>query len=401
MMNILQVCNKTPYPPHDGGSLASYSLMRSFSRLGHKVTLLTMCTPKHRLSAAERETLSSMVNLYTVDVDTAVRTGKFLKNLVFSKLPYNAERFIFPAFEKELGRVLQSEQFDIVQLEGLYLMPYVGTIRHFSKAKVVLRAHNIEQEIWKRISQTETNLVKRVYFSLLANRLRDFELSAINRYDLLVPITERDRVEFNRMGNLKPAFVCPATLDSLEFASPVSVKPSNSLFFLGSLDWKPNQEGLLWFINQVFPKVRSLDQKITFHVAGRNSPVWLRDKLKGDGVFFHGEIPDATQFMLEHGILVSPCFSGGGMRVKIIEAMTQGKPVVTTSIGAEGLGAVHGKNIMIGHSSAEFVDHIDRLLKSPDFYMKIGTNALSFVRQHFDNMKITANLASFYKNHLK
>jgi glycosyltransferase involved in cell wall biosynthesis len=105
--------------------------------------------------------------------------------------------------------------------------------------------------------------------------------------------------------------------------------------------------------------------------------------------------------MLEHGILVSPCFSGGGMRVKIIEAMTQGKPVVTTSIGAEGLGAVHGKNIMIGHSSAEFVDHIDRLLKSPDFYMKIGTNALSFVRQHFDNMKITANLASFYKNHLK
>ena len=261
-------------------------------------------------------------------------------------------------------------------------------------------AHNIEQEIWKRISQTETNPVKRIYFRLLANRLRLFEYAAINRYDLLVPITQRDKEEFDRMGNLKPAFVCPATLDGCDFAGPVSVKPSNSLFFLGSLDWKPNQEGLLWFISQVFPKVKLLDQEITFHVAGRNAPDWLKDKIKGDGIFFHGEIPDATQFMQEHGILVSPCFSGGGMRVKIIEAMTQGKPVVTTSIGAEGLGAVHGKNILIGHSSTEFVDHIDRLLKFPDFYVKIGTNALSFVRQHFDNMKITADLASFYKNHL-
>ena len=400
MMNILQVCNKSPYPPHDGGSLASYSLMRSFSRLGHKVTLLTMCTPKHNLSNSDREILSSMVQLHTVNVDTAVRTGRFLRNLVFSRLPYNAERFLFPAFEKELGRILQSASFDIVQLEGLYLMPYVETIRRYSSAKVVLRAHNIEQELWKRISQTETNPVKRTYFRLLANRLMRFEHAAINHYDLLVPITQRDKEEFDRMGNLKPSFVCPATIDGCDPVSPDSVTPSNSLFFLGSLDWKPNQEGLLWFINQVFPRVKLLDPEISFHIAGRNAPDWLKDKIRGDGVFFHGEIPDAPQFMQEHGILVSPCFSGGGMRVKIIEAMTQGKPVVTTSIGAEGLGAVHGKNILIGHSSAEFVDHIDRLLKFPDFYVKIGTNSLSFVRQHFDNMKITANLATFYQNHL-
>jgi polysaccharide biosynthesis protein PslH len=399
-MNILQVCNKTPYPPHDGGSLASYSLMRSFIRLGHQVTLLTMCTPKHNLSAGEREILSSMVQLFTVEVDTDVRKLRLLKNLFFSRLPYNAERFLSPGFEKELARILKSAQFDIVQLEGLYLMPYVETIRRHSAARIVLRAHNIEQEIWKRISQTESNAVKKVYFNLLSRRLRRFELAAINRYDLLVPITERDRIEFDRMGNVKPYFVCPATLDNFDFAGTITVKPSDSLFFLGSLDWKPNQEGLLWFISQVFPKVKSHFQEITFHVAGRNAPGWLQEKITGDGVFFHGEIPDATSFMQEHGILVSPCFSGGGMRVKIIEAMTQGKPVVTTSIGAEGLGAVHGKNILIGHSSAEFVEHIDHLLKSQDFYMKIGTNAVSFVRQNFDNMKITANLALFYKKHL-
>jgi polysaccharide biosynthesis protein PslH len=400
MMNILQVCNKTPYPPHDGGSLASYSQMRSFRRLGHRVTLLTMCTHKHSLSVADKETLSSMVELYTVDVDTSVRTMQLLKNFAFSRLPYNAERFVSPSFEQELGRVLQLASYDIVQLEGIYLMPYVETIRRQSAAKVVLRAHNIEHEIWKRISLTEANPLKKIYFRLLARRLRLFECAAINRYDLLIPITQRDKEEFDRMGNLKPAFVCPASLDGFDFAGPVSVKPARSLFFLGSLDWKPNQEGLLWFISQVFPKVKSSDQDITFHVAGRNAPDWLQDKIKGDGVIFHGEIPDAAQFMQEHGVLVSPCFSGGGMRVKIIEAMTLGKPVVTTPIGAEGLGAVHGKNILIGQSSTEFADHIDHLLKNPDFYVEIGTNALSFVRQQFDNMKITANLVSFYENHL-
>ncbi len=399
MMNILQVCNKPPYPAHDGGTIASYSLMRSLSRLGHQVTLLTMCTPKHNLSGEDRKILSSMVQLHTVEVDTSVRTGRLLKNIAFSNLPYNAERFLSPAFEKELVQVLQSAPFDIVQLEGLYLMPYAETIHHYSKAKIALRAHNIEQEIWKRISQTEKNILKKSYFNLLARRLHTFEQSAVNRYDLLVPITERDRKEFNRMGNVKPAFVCPATLDGYDFTEPVSIKPNSSLFFLGSLDWKPNQEGLLWFINHVFPKVKLLYPAVAFHVAGRNAPGWLVHKIRGNGVVFHGEIADAQQFMREHGVLISPCFSGGGMRVKIIEAMNHGKPVVTTSIGAEGLNTVHDKNILIGHSSPEFVDHIDRLLKFPDFYIKIGTNALSFVRQNFDNMKVTADLATFYKTH--
>ncbi len=100
----------------------------------------------------------------TVEVNTDVRIGGLLKNLVFSRLPYNAERFLFPAFEKELGRVLKSAQFDIVQLEGLYLMPYVETIRRHSAAKIVYRAHNIEQEIWKRVSQTESNTLKKIVF---------------------------------------------------------------------------------------------------------------------------------------------------------------------------------------------------------------------------------------------
>jgi polysaccharide biosynthesis protein PslH len=399
-MNILQVCNKSPYPPHDGGSLASYSLMRSLGRLGHQVTLLAMCTPKHGLSDDERAVLSSMVRLFTVDVDTTVSLPRLLVNLLFSTKPYNAERFISADFAGELSNILKSAAFDIVQLEGLYLMPYVPAIRLNSQAKIVLRAHNVEQEIWQRIAATSENPVKKFYFNLLYRRIKQFESAAIDEYDLLVPITERDRMEFNRMGNTKPAFVCPAALELQDDAKMKPVPASPSVFFLGSLDWKPNQEGIMWFIQEVFPQLRHRHQTLTFHIAGRNAPRWLQKRLSADGIAFHGEIPDAQQFIKSHDILVAPCFSGGGMRVKIIEAMALGIPVLTTPIGAEGLNAVNEEHILITDSAREFADYLDRLLKFPDFYGKIGENAMSFIRQHFNNMKISAELAEFYKSHL-
>ena len=163
-MNILQVCSKSPYPPHDGGSLASYSLLRSFSRLGHTVTLLTMITPKHSLNQHEINELSVMVRLFTVEVDTTINHFRLLFNFVFSRLPYNAERFISPAFDNVLSLTLQNAAFEIVQLEGLYLMPYVSTIRKYSQARIVLRAHNVEHEIWSRIAEQETSLIKKFYF---------------------------------------------------------------------------------------------------------------------------------------------------------------------------------------------------------------------------------------------
>jgi polysaccharide biosynthesis protein PslH len=399
-MKILVICNKSPYPPHDGGSLASYNLISSLCRTGHELTLLTMCTPKHGLSDTDKTKLSELVRLYTLDVDTSIRVFRVVSNLIFSSLPYNAVRFISRNFDSGLAGILQAGSFDIVQLEGLYLMPYVDTIRRYSAARIVLRAHNVEQEIWFRIAGNESNLLKKYYFTIMAKRLAKFEISALNRYDLLVPITSRDLDEFNRMGNRKPVHVCPASLDMdpLTLTEPTQGFPS--LFFLGSLDWKPNQEGLLWFVDEVFPKLLPRYTRLIFHVAGRNAPAWLKSRIESRGIVFHGEIPEAGAFISDHGILVAPCFSGGGMRVKIIEAMAYAKPVVTTPVGAEGLATTHNENILICNSVDEYVENLDSLLKFPDFYRKIAINARGFVRQHFDNMKISSALSIFYETYL-
>jgi polysaccharide biosynthesis protein PslH len=397
-MRILLLCTKPPYPPHDGGSRATYNLMESLRAEGHTITLLTMCTHKHGLTDKERDRLSAHVRLHTAHVKTNVTPHGFLFNLLFSHMPYNAVRFVSKPFDRALTRVLQLSVFDVIQLEGIYLMPYAGTIRQHSKALLVLRAHNVEQEIWMRLSGQEKNPLSRWYFRLLAHRIRNFETEMTGKYDLLVPITERDREQFAEMGSQAPACVIPAGVDAASVPPP---PPEGfGLFFLGSLDWKPNQEGLLWFTEKVWLLLKKAHPDLGFEIAGRNAPGWLIRRLQYPGVVFRGEVPDAAAFVHSHGILVAPCFSGGGMRVKILESMALGRPVVTTSVGAEGLGAADGSEILLCEDPEAFAGAVESLLTDRTRYDDLSRRGYEFVHRRFDNRTLAHMLSEFYKNHL-
>jgi len=400
-MKILQLCNKPPYPPRDGGSIAMLNLAKSLKRLGHEITVLTMCTPKHQLSVEDKLEYTKLMPVHTVYVDTTLRQSAMFKNLLFSREPYIALRFITDDFKEALIELLQTETFDLVQLEGLYLTPYIPVIRKYSAALIALRAHNVEHEIWQRLSETEKNIRRKWYFSILAHRIRRFESKALRNIDLLVPITGHDLENFNKMGNQKPAHVCPAGIDPESTGATVKATHTIhlSLFFLGSLDWIPNQEGLLWFTKHVFPELLARNPELKFHIAGRNASGRLIKRLQGPGIVFHGQITHAKEFMQSYGIMVAPSFSGSGMRVKTIEAMAIGKPVITTPVGAEGMAVENGENIIIAPLAAEFIEQVEKLLNYPDFYLKIGQHAREFVVKHYDNSVLAVNLDSFYKLH--
>jgi glycosyltransferase involved in cell wall biosynthesis len=174
-----------------------------------------------------------------------------------------------------------------------------------------------------------------------------------------------------------------------------------TLFFLGSLDWIPNREGLLWFVEEVYPELLRRNPELKLHIAGRNAPVKLIKSLQKPGIVFHGQIANAKEFMQAYGIMVAPCFSGSGMRVKIIEAMAIGKPVITTPIGAEGLAIRNEENIIIASQAGEFIDQVERLLNFPEFYLKIGQNAQDFVVATFNSNTLASGVAEFYKEHMK
>jgi len=403
-MKILQVSHKPPYPPRDGGALAMFNLANSLSRLGHEITVLTMCTPKHVLSDEDRSRFAGFMPVHSVEVDTTIHVPAMLKNFLFSKKPYNALRFISYDFEHKLAALLSEQSFDIIQLEGLYLTPYIPVIRDHSRGLIVFRAHNVECDIWRHLAGTERKPHRKLYFTSLAKRIRHLESGIMNHYDLLVPITFNDLEQFNRMGNTRPAHVCPAGVDNIPGPSGETVtltsNHEDSVFYLGSLDWLPNQEGLLWFISKVLPGLLTSHPGLKMHIAGRNAPGRLLEQLHKPGIVFHGEVENAASFMKAHGILVAPCFSGSGMRVKIIEAMALGIPVITTPLGAEGLPVKNGKDIILASRADEFLQQIDKLMKFPDFYLQVGQQAHQFAMRKFNSIDLASGLADFYKMHI-
>ena len=402
-MRILQLCNKFPYPPKDGGAIAIYNLTRGLGSMGHDVTVLAMNTRKHFVDAGETiNALKDIAEFSYININTDINIIKAAYNIVFSRFPYNAGRFVSKEFATKIEDILIAKKYDIVQLEGLYLIPYIDIVRQNSDALVSYRAHNIEHEIWEGIVKNETNILKRWYLSIMAKRIRNFEISSMNSYDLLVPITHRDAQILNSLGNSKPYHVCPVGFDAEKIIQRKGDANYRSLFFLGSLDWFPNQEGLVWFIDNVWERIHAKYPDVEFYVAGRNSPKWLEKKITRTGnIAFLGEIEDAYAFMADKGIMVVPLFSGSGMRVKIIEGMAHGKVIISTAMGAEGIDIRHGENILIAESADEFEKELENILENKSFFTKIGKNAGRFVAENLNNNKITAALAEFYKTNLK
>lgn len=399
-MRILQVTNKVPYPVIDGGAIACMNLARGFSFLGHKVTILAMNTVKHHVTLSEiPESVKELAEFKLVDVPARILRINALLNLIFSKKPYNAVRFISKKFSTELQRILLENDFDIIQLEGLYVCPYISLIRKNSKAKIVYRAHNIEHEIWSRNAVMAKGLEK-WYLKNLSSRIKSFEVQILNKYDLLVPITGRDGKNLDKLGNKKPLHVSQTGIDSSVLVPNSKNLKHPTLFHIGSLEWAPNQEGLIWFFNNCWDSIHKKYPDLKFYIAGRNAPVWFQKMVNLPNVIFEGEVKDAYEFINSKSIMVVPLFSGSGMRIKIIEGMALGKPIVTTAVGTEGISTTSDVDIVVTEDEDGFVKSISDLIENREYFDKISKNAIEYIHENFDNLSSAGSLIEFYKKHI-
>ncbi|WP_430974294.1 glycosyltransferase family 4 protein [Sunxiuqinia rutila] len=399
-MRILQLCHKSPWPPKDGGAIAMLTMAKGFSLLGHDVHVLAMNTRKHQTRLDEiPDDLKEKMHFELANVPAKITLFGAVSNLLFSKLPYQATRFIEADFNRQLVRILKNNEFDLVQLEGLYLCSYIPTIREHSKALIAYRAHNVEHEIWERTAMV-TPGIKRIYLKILAQRIKQFERNQLNKYDLLVPITDRDGDFLDKLGNTKPKHTTQTGIDLATLVPKAGQLEYPSLFHLGALDWAPNQEGLLWFMKHAWKKLRKKYPTLKFYVAGRNAPEWLQAKLNRKNVVFLGEVEDAYAFMNSKAIMVVPLLSGSGMRVKVIEGLALGKAIVSTTIGAEGIAVEKGKHLLLVNDANEFIEAISQLIDNRIDYDQLCKNAIDFIHEKFDNLAIAESLTDFYKQHL-
>lgn len=396
-MKILQLTNKVPYPPRDGGAIASLTLARELSKAGHEVVVLAMNTSKHFVEESHPGGKPfENVRWETVAVDTEISWTKALYNLLFSRMPYNGVRFLSEDYREKLRSLLSEDPFDFIILDNLYTALYIKDIRENSASPVVLRPHNIEHEIWARTAKSSAGL-KRLYLTILARRIRRFELSLINQYDALLPITSRDAGHFRNFGNKKPCHVLPTGMDLPDQPAENILTDQVSVAHLGALDWLPNQNGIRWFIRLVWPIVRNEIPGIEFHLAGRNAPPGFGAQIASPGVVFHGEIDDAKGFIRKHPIFIVPVFSGSGMRIKLLDYMASGRATISTSIGAEGIPITTGKEAFITDHPDEFARHIVSLARNPELCSEIGSNAVTFIKNNFNNQVLIGELIEFLK----
>ena len=398
-MKLLILSAKMPFPPKDGGAVATLNIAYGLAETGIEVTLMCLNTLKHFYHEDKLPYhLTNRIKFICVKHDTSIQYHKAFFNLIFSGKPYIATRFISKNFKEKLSYILKNERFDIIQLEGPYMAWYIPVIKSFSTAKISLRAHNIESEIWERKLLNETNVFKKLYFLVLAGRVKKFEEEIISKIDILVPVTKEVESYILSLKNSISSLVSPTGLDIENY--PVSIpRDPPGLFYIGSLEWIPNQEGLCWFLEKVWKN--NFDNSL-LHVAGRRAPDWLKEKLQNcPGIIFHGEVDNAIGFMSRYDALICPLLSGSGIRIKILEAMLLGKVVITSPVGAEGIPVKDGENILLANNDKEFVLIIKSLLEEPGSFIQIGTNARKLISENFNNLALCKKLNGFYLRNLK
>ena len=394
-MKILQICSKPPFPYKDGGTLAMHVLTEGLIKAGAEIKVMAISTPKNLVTREELpEYYKKSVDPQIIYIDTSVKIIPAILNL-FHSGSYNIQRFYSKKFEERLIQILKENNFDIIHLETLWVTPYIAAIRKYSKAKIILRSQNVEFKIWERLAEITGNPLKKAYFNLLGKRLKKYEISMLNNYDAIAAITPEDANEFLKLGCTKPVIHIPFGINSQDYMPSVP-GAEISLFSIGAMDWLPNLESVKWFLDNVWQKINNIHPFLKFYIAGRNMPPVVKE-LKIPGVIVAGEVPDAKEFIRSKSIMVVPLFSGGGMRIKIIEGMALGKTIISTSIGAEGINYRKNSDILIADTAEEFITMINKCIADIGFAKSVGENARKVIEDHYDNTKICLRLFKFYR----
>lgn len=389
--------NKVPYPANDGSSIAMASMVDGFVKNGASLTLLSLNTSKHFKddSSISSEIPQNLV-FHKIEVNTDVKPVGAALNLI-SGQPYHVSRFYQKKYAAKLKAILKAQTFDIIQIEGLSMAVYYDLIKGLCSTPFVLRAHNVEHQIWERHISNQTDFFQKKYLKIQVNRLRKFELETLAKMNAVVAITEEDETRIQKLAPQLKTISIPCGID-LEKTTPCPTTSYKSdIGYLASFDWMPNVQGVEWFLDSVWPILKKARPEITFQLGGRHMPSHFLN-LQEPGISIHPDVPDMAEFVCSSRIAVIPLLAGSGMRIKIIENMALGKCQISTSIGAEGVHVKNGYDILIGDTPEEFSKQVLASLSDQNKIGTIGTNARKTIEQNYGNNALGKRLLKFYED---
>jgi len=397
-MKVLQLTNKPPVPKIDGGCLAMSQITSCLLNAGVEVKVVAISTHKHPIVYSEEFSQYCINTQFdTVFVDTKLNFNKIVYS-IFRMSSLQADRFFSSEVVKKLEAIFSHEKFDVVILESIFVGNYIETIRKHSQATIILRVHNIEYLIWKRLAKQTKNPLKKALFGYLTISLKRFEFSLFNKIDGYMPITEVDHRYFKEKFPTLRSKVIPYAINLSDYDYQEHIIDENriSFFHIGSMNWQPNIEGMNWFLENIWENVVPRLKNIKLVIAGKGNTIIFGNK-NSDIVQVFDFVENAKKFINEHDIMVVPLLSGSGMRIKIMEGLALGKPIVTTTIGAEGIEITDKENIFIANTPNEMIEIIEFCATNVQKCEEIGKNARKLIENKYTQEIISKELLRFLK----
>jgi glycosyltransferase involved in cell wall biosynthesis len=388
-MRILFLSQVLPYPLDAGPKVRSYFVLRHLTQR-HEVTLLTFVRDTDRSQdIAHLAEFCHAVHIVPMH-RTRLRDVKFLVQSLLTRQPFLIVRDQIPAMTDRIRQMVTSESFDVVHVDQLWMAQYALAARAVSaKPKLILDQHNAVHLIPKRLADGTSNPIKQIFLTREAHSLAIYEPEVCHRFDDVVWVTEEDRRAVaalpgsNADGQL-PSTVIPICADPTQ-VKPVVRDPSKKrVTFLGGLHWPPNAEGIRWFAKHVLPQVRAEAPEAVLTVVGKSPPPGL----DGEGIEVTGYVTDLGPYLAQTAVFIVPLHAGGGMRVKILDAWSWGLPIVSTTIGAEGIETQPEQNILIADTASAFAQAVIRVLREPTLAQQLAQGGRQTVIEKYDWQKI-------------
>lgn len=391
-MRVLFVTPYLPYPPHHGGSIRVYELVRRLAAR-HQVTLASlMDTADDRQHVPALEALGMRVMVAprpAVQQGASVKVRRFL-----SPWPRLLQEYVADDLQRRIDEVIMNGSIDLVHCENLESAPLVA---HHRRVPRVLAEQAITHTLYQRIAVARSSPVSRVAGQLDAFKVRQYERHIWREFAACITITEAERDDVLRDAPGTRVYVVPNGVDTRTFTPTPGPRPPATIIMTGSLDYFPNADGIRWFVSDIYPAIRARRPDVTFLVVGKSTPEVDKSLSGVAGMQLVGRVPDVRPYVAQGTVFVVPLRIGGGTRLEILEAMAQGIPVISTSVGCEGLGVVHEEHLLVADGAAAFVEAVLRLMADPALQQRLSANARRMVVERYDWDGIVCGLEVAYQ----
>jgi len=399
-MKILWVKAGGLVPPDTGGKIRSYNILRQLAK-HHAVTFFTFYAAHENDAHAELSRIFERAIQIPLDLPPAKSAGELLNYAahLFSREPYNLTKYCRPVVRKKLHALLQEETYDVVLCD--FLMA-AGVIPWDWPGPKVLFTHNVEAVIWQRHFEMARNPLWKAVSWREWKAMEAAERRYLRKADQVLTVSENDREVFARFLDPRKLTVIPTGADTEFFQPSGEMVTPNSLVFTGSMDWLPNEDGILYFADEIFPLIRRHVPDVTLSIVGRKPSRRVKDLAsRVPNIQVTGWVEDVRPYLAKGAVCIVPLRIGGGTRLKIFEAMSMAKAVVSTSIGAEGLPVKNGEHILLADDPASFAETTLQLLGNASQRAQIGHAARQLVEENYSWSTVSADFAQVLENVVK